>query len=281
MIATTVLFACATPATDGMVAIPGGSFTMGRDVSAHADEKPAHRVTVSAFFLDAHLVTVAEFRTWVDATGYRTVAEQQGFGMTGALGMENYKWTETPGVTWRDPFPGMANPQADDHPVVMMAWGDADAYCRAHDKRLPTEAEWEYAMRAGATTRYPWGDDPHRPDGDLGLNYWQGRDHKSEEGLDGWRYTSPVTAFPPNAWGLYDPIGNVWQFTADWYAIDTYERDKEGVVDPKGAAAGWARVARGGSWWCSATTCSAYGLFARGKQQPYGPFPNNGFRCAR
>ncbi len=266
-----------------MIAIPAGSFTMGRDRSLRRDETPAHRVELSAFEIDATLVTVADFRRFVDATGYRTSAERFGFGMTAVEGMDDWAWKKVRGASWRAPWgPDAPIHQRDDEPVVMVSWVDAVAYCEHHGKRLPTEAEWEYAMRAGSEgTRFPWGDDPHRDDGRLGLNYWQGRDHHADTREDGYLYLSPVRAFPPNAWGIYDPVGNAWQWVADWYDRDTYRRDAAGVRDPKGPATGWARVARGGSWWCSKHACAAYGLFARGKSRPESPFANNGFRCAR
>jgi sulfatase modifying factor 1 len=266
-----------------MIAIAAGSFTMGRERSLHRDEKPAHRVELSAFEIDATLVTVADFRIFVEDTGHRTSAERLGFGMTSVEGMDDWAWKNVPDASWRAPW-GPSSPieQRDDEPVVMVSWVDAVAYCEHHGKRLPTEAEWEYAMRAGSEgTRFPWGDDPHRPDGRLGLNYWQGRDHHHDTREDGFLYTSPVRAFPPNAWGIYDPVGNVWQWVADWYDASTYDHDAAGVRDPRGPSTGWARVARGGSWWCSKHACAAYGLFARGKSRPESPFANNGFRCAR
>jgi sulfatase modifying factor 1 len=280
------LLACGDPPPDvppDMIAIPAGSFTMGRVSYANPEEGPPHEVRLSAFALDATLVTVADFRAWVEESGYRTAAEQQGYGMVSTEGMAEYEWTRTAGASFRAPFgPERAElVPPDDHPATMLAWVDADAFCRVRGKRLPTEAEWEYAMRAGAEgTRFPWGDDPFGPDGEPRLNFWQGRDHRVADVQDGYLYTSPVRAYPPNAWGVYDVAGNVWQFTADWYSPDTYTLDQAGVTDPKGPPDGWARVARGGSWWCSATACSAYGLFARGKQHPEAPYANNGFRCA-
>lgn len=266
-----------------MIEIPAGTFTMGRDDASHADQRPAHEVTISAFFIDETLVTVADFREFVDATGWVTSAERLGFGMTAVEGMEDWAWVRVPGASFRAPFAPEAHvpPPRDDEPVVMVSWHDAAAYCAHRGARLPTEAEWEYAMRAGATTRFPWGDDPRRDDGALGLNFWQGSSHRKDTREDGHLYVSPVRAFRPNAWGVYDPVGNVWQWTADWYARDTYEKDAPRVVDPRGPATGWAKVARGGSWWCSARACSAYGLQARGKSRPDAPFSNNGFRCAR
>lgn len=267
----------------GMVAIAAGGFVRGLDDATREDERPAHTVTLSAYFIDEALVTVADFRAFVGRSGHTTSAESLGFGMVAYEGLDDWEWVKTEGATWRQPW-GLKDPahtQADDEPVVMVSWEDAAAYCAHHGKRLPTEAEWEHAMRAGqGATRYPWGDDPHR-DGRLGLNFWQGTDHRHNTLLDGYRYTSPVRAFPPNRWGLYDPVGNTWQWTADWYAADTYEGYRDGVTDPTGPDTGWARVARGGSWWCSAHACSGFGLHDRGKSRPGAPFNNNSFRCAR
>lgn len=264
-----------------LLPIPAGTFVMGRDPGHAADESPPHRVTISAFSLEATLVTVADFRWFVAQTGHRTSAERFGYGKTAVVGMDDWAWDERPGLTWRAPWGDDAPAQRDDEPVVMVSWNDASRYCAHLGRRLPTEAEWEYAMRAGSTgTRYPWGTRPQRPDGSYGLNFWQGRDHHVNEQRDGYLYTSPVRAFSPNAWGIYDPVGNVWQWVADWYAADAYARDAAGATDPQGPRTGWARVTRGGSWWCSARTCSGYGVFARGKSDPNAAFSNNGFRCA-
>jgi sulfatase modifying factor 1 len=269
-----------------MIAIAAGTFTMGRD-DGKPDESPAHEVRISAFAIDETLVTFADFRDFVDATGWVTSAERLGFGMTAHEGMEDWAWARVPGASFRAPFAPEADvpPPNDDDPVVMVSWHDAAAFCEHRGARLPTEAEWEYAMRAGRSgTRFPWGDDPRREGGQIGLNYWQGRSHEADTREDGHLYVSPVRAFPPNAWGIHDPVGNVWQWVADWYAKDTYERDGGGVTelvtDPVGPAHGWAKVARGGSWWCSARACSAHGLWARGKSRPDAPYANNGFRCA-
>jgi len=267
-----------------MVSVPAGSFVMGQDHSAHIDETPAHRVTLTGFYMDETLVTVAAFRQFVEQTGHITSAERLGYGMVSREGMDDWQWDKVEGATWRHPW-GSREPvhtQADDEPVVMVSWYDAVAYCEKLRKRLPTEAEWEYAMRAGqAGTRFPWGDEPTLPDGSMGLNFWQGSSHQKNDRVDGYVYTSPVRAFPPNAWGLYDVAGNAWQWTADWYSAETYKNDAAGVVDPKGAEKGWARVARGGSWWCSANACSAYGTVARGKSRPRAPYNNNSFRCVQ
>jgi sulfatase modifying factor 1 len=269
----------------GMVAIPAGSFVRGRARSDRADETPAHRVRVSAFFLDATLVTRADFGAFVARTGYRTTAERRGFGVGAQEGMNDWEWERIPRSSWRRPYweetPDSAAFLRDDAPVVMVSFHDAEAFCREAGKRLPTEAEWEYAMRAGrGGTRYPWGDEPTRADGRFGLNYWQGSSHRKNLRLDGHVYVSPVRAFPPNDWGVYDPVGNVWQWTADWYDARTYARAaRTNTIDPRGPPSGGKRVLRGGSWWCGACTCEGNGLFYRGKEVPDGAFNNIGFRC--
>ena len=271
-----------------LVEVAAGTFVRGHDEAERADEGPPHRVTVSAFLLDRTLVTRAAFAAFVAATGYVTTAEEQGYGLGASEGMGDWEWERIPGASWRRPYwEQTADHEAflrDDAPVVMVSHLDAEAYCRALGKRLPTEAEWEYAMRAGAdTTRYPWGDEPTSADGRYALNFWQGSSHVRNERRDGFVYVSPVRAFAPNAWGLHDPVGNVWQWTADSYAADSYELAAAagGVTDPTGPTSGTKRVLRGGSWWCGACTCEGNGLFYRGRAEPTAVFNNNGFRCAR
>lgn len=296
VLAGSVVPTTATP--DGMVVVPAGTFQRGRSVGP-LDQQPPHQVSISAFFFDETLVTVADFRLYVEQTGYVTSAERLGYGKTAVLGMRDWQWQEVRGANWRAPF-GSAYADiiviTDDMPVTMVSWRDADTYCRAHGKRLPTEAEWEYAMRAGATTRYPWGDTLRDATGAVRFNHWEGTthadnaaaDHDGNAGVgddDGFVYLSPVRAYPPNRFGLYDAVGNVWQWTADWYAKDTFARTAEAartvvVTDPTGPVSGEHKVARGGSWWCSAGTCHGFGLVTRGKTLPTAPFSNNGFRCA-
>ena len=138
-------------------------------------------------------------------------------------------------------------------------------------------------MRAGAQTRFPWGDEVTAEDGQPRLNYWEGETHKENPLRDGWMYVSPIYTYPPNKWGLYDPAGNVWQWVADWYADDTYKvnAQRAPTTDPQGPEHGTYKVARGGSWWCSERTCHGYGLITRGKTRPDASFSNNGFRCAQ
>ena len=288
------------------VRVPAGSFTRGRNESARRDEMPTHRVRLAAFEIDATLATRTEFARFVAATGYLTSAERAGFGMSSREGMEDWAWERVFGASWRRPFKE-GWPEAEtflqgDAPVVMVSFVDAEAYCRHHDRRLPTEAEWEYAMRAGrADARYPWGESASAG-GRFLLNFWQGDSHAKNTREDGWLYVSPVRAFPPNAWGIHDPVGNVWQWTADVYSANAYaaasseaRASKDGAAfDPRGVAAPRSviggdagttppekRVLRGGSWWCGACVCEGNGLHYRGKAEPQSAFSNNGFRCAR
>lgn len=280
--------ACASagPRPDGeLVPVPAGSFVLGHD-GGPEDQGPPHPVTLDAFWIERTLVTLDAFAAFVDATGYATTAERRGTGKTSILGMDDWEWREVAGLSWRAPW-GEDNarfiPLRADMPVTMVSWLDADAYCRWRGRRLPTEAEWVYAMSAGATTRYPWGDEPLAADRRPRMNHWEGRDHRENSAADGWVYLSPVDAYPPNRWGIRDPVGNVWQWVADWYAADTFAVDAAahpaGTNNPRGPASGTFKVARGGSWWCSAGTCHGYGLVARGKTRPEASFPNNGFRC--
>ena len=269
-------------AIDGMVRIPAGKFVQGRDDAERADERPAHVVSVATFDLDATLVTREDFARFVAATGYVTTAERIGYGIGSEEGMDDWAWRRIPHASWRRPFVAENDDTraflADDAPVVMVSWNDANAYCTHFEKRLPTEAEWEYAMRAGASgSRYPWGDDAI-VGGHYRLNFWQGTSHHKNERGDGFVYVSPVRAFPPNAWGLFDAVGNVWQWTADTYVADAYARPAKLVASTDTHA---ERVLRGGSWWCGACTCEGNGLFYRGKALEDAPFSNNGFRCAR
>ncbi|MGC4089002.1 MAG: SUMF1/EgtB/PvdO family nonheme iron enzyme [Polyangiaceae bacterium] len=270
-----------------MVHVAAGSFTRGHDHGARRDETPAQRVHLSSFEIDATLVTRSAFAGFVQRTGYVTSAERRGFGMAAREGMDDWAWQRVPHGSFRWPFLGDVDGDnqaflRDDAPVVMVSYEDAVAFCAERSARLPTEAEWEFAMRAGSDgTRYPWGNQPERADGKLGLNFWQGASHRRNLRLDGFVYVSPVRAFEPNALGIYDAVGNVWQWTADFYAPDTYARLGKEVRDPQGPVEGTQRVLRGGSWWCGVCTCEGNGLHYRGKAAPTAAFNNNGFRCAR
>ncbi len=263
--------------------VPAGVLVRGRRVTTRADERPEHRVSVRAFCMDETLVTRASFARYVVATGYVTEAERRGFGFESLEGFQDWAWQRVPHGSWRRPFSeDNADTRSflrDDAPVTMVSWDDAVAYCAWRGGRLPTEAEWEYAMRAGSyRTRYPWGDAPDDASGRPRLNYWQGTSHARNERRDGWVYVSPVRAYPPNAWGFYDPVGNVWQWTADVFYRDTYAATALGH-DAGAVAGAEERVVRGGSWWCAACTCEGYGLWYRGHNVRDARFNNLGFRC--
>jgi sulfatase modifying factor 1 len=250
----------------------------GRASSARRDERSPHAVAVAAFCLDRTLATRASFGRFVAATGSVTAAARRGYGVESVEGMLDWEWRRVPHGSWRRPFTtedaDTRGYLRDDAPVVMVSWRDAVAYCGWRRGRLPTEEEWEYAMRAGARgTRFPWGDAIDGPDGGARLNRWEGASHARNDRRDGYVYVSPVRAFAPNAWGFYDPAGNVWQWTADAFEGRPSEVDA-------GEASPDQRVLRGGSWWCAACTCEGYGLWYRGHAAARAAFSNNGFRCA-
>jgi formylglycine-generating enzyme len=241
------------------------------------DERPQHRVTLTPLVIDATEVTNAEFSSFIAATGYRTDAERKGYSWVFKRGMKD--WEAVDGADWRHPLgPGSTIAELANHPVVHVSWNDAAAFAKWAGKRLPTEAEWEYAARGGRKGDvYPWGNQLAPQNKPL-ANYWQGtwpNDNKLE---DGFYYISPVASFSPNGFGLYDMTGNVWEWTADFYDSDYYKYSP--AKDPRGPVSGQMRVARGGSWFCSANYCGAYRVAFRGKSPQDSSFNNVGFRCA-
>ena len=297
----------ATP--DGpMVWVPGGRFTMGTEDSP--DARPAREVEVDGFWIDRDEVTNADFERFVGATGYRTVAERppdptQYPGADPAmlvpgsivfspppgaadLAQPLSWWRYVPGADWRHPEgPGTTIAGRRDHPVVHICWDDAVAYARWAGKRLPTEAEWEYAARGGLDgARYVWGDEP-RPGGRWPANIFQGPFPGGNTAADGFAATAPVGSFPPNGFGLRDMAGNVWEWCSDWYRPDAHAsatgRNPAGPPsshdpDEPGVA---KRVQRGGSFLCSDEYCTRYLAGARGKGEPGSAASHTGFRCAR
>ncbi len=295
-----------------MVWIPGGSFDMGgTGPETKPDELPIHTVRLDGFWMDETEVTNKQFKEFVEATGYVTTAERKPdweelrkqlppdaqkpddsvlvpgslvFVPTeGPVALNDYGqwWTWMPGANWRHPFGPESSLDAshENHPVVHVSWDDAVAYARWAGKRLPTEAEWEFAARGGLEgKRFAWGEEL-TPNGTHMANTWQGSFPYKNTKDDGYDYTAPVRSFPPNGYGLYDMIGNVWEWVSDWYRSDHYQTLSTragGVVNPAGPADSFdpdepsmpKRVNRGGSFLCHAEYCASYRPAARMKTAP-------------
>nr|XP_058933500.1 formylglycine-generating enzyme isoform X1 [Kogia breviceps] len=247
-----------------MVPIPAGVFTMGTDDPQikQDGEAPARRVAIDAFYMDAYEVSNAEFEKFVNSTGYLTEAEKFGdsFVFEGMLS-EQVKsdiqqavaaapwWLPVKGANWRHPEgPDSTVLHRPDHPVLHVSWNDAVAYCTWAGKRLPTEAEWEYSCRGGLQNRlFPWGN-KLQPKGQHYANIWQGEFPVTNTGEDGFRGTAPVDAFPPNGYGLYNIVGNAWEWTSDWWTV--HHSVEEMIINPKGPPSGKDRVKKGGSYMC-------------------------------
>ncbi|MEK6301409.1 MAG: formylglycine-generating enzyme family protein [Acidobacteriota bacterium] len=302
------------PAPDGMVWIPGGTFWMGCDDCEMPDTQPVHLVIVDGFWMDTIPVTNSYFEHFVKATGYLTIAERQpdpkdypgadpkdvvpGSAVFSPASqdvpLDDYTrwWRYVPGASWKHPEgPESTTEGRENHPVVQIAWEDAVAYAKWAGKRLPTEAEFEFAARAGLDrNRYAWGNEL-KPDGKWAANIWQGRFPMSNTGDDGFERTSPVEAFPPNGFGLYDVGGNVWQWCADWYRPDYFAAlSAAGLAsNPKGPADSYdpqepgipKRVQKGGSFLCSDRYCSRYLAGSRGRGAIDSGGSNTGFRCVK
>jgi formylglycine-generating enzyme required for sulfatase activity len=293
-----------TPAPAGMVWIPGGAFWMGSD--EFADARPVHKVRVDGFWMDRTEVTNAQFARFVDATRYVTVAERPRkdhikgaisiyslvFRMPNSTGHAadadvRSLWRTIPAASWNHPDGPFSDIHSlGDHPVVHVAYEDAVAYAKWAGKRLPTEAEWEYAARGGLDRKpYPWGDSL-KPDGKPMANLWQGEYPKKITAEDGRVGAAPVGSYPPNAFGLVDMSGNVWEWCSDWYQpgyADAPARNPKGPAtghDPSehGAA---KRVQRGGSFLCCDNYCARYKNGARGKADPDSTASHAGFRCVK
>jgi formylglycine-generating enzyme required for sulfatase activity len=250
-------------------------------------ESPVHEVRMSAFRMDTAPVTVDRFARFVEATGYVTTAERlgssavfqafvaEGESIRGRSDAAPW-WLDVVGASWRHPRGPASSPAGGQHPVTHVAFTDAVSYCLWAGRRLPTEAEWEYAARGGlAAARYAWGDDL-LPGGEHRANIWQGRFPIHDEGADGYVGTSPVGAFPANGYGLYDVAGNVWEWCQDWFAADYYSRSAE--HDPLGPDSGRFRVMRGGSHLCHDSYCNRYRVSARSSSAPDSTSGNLGFR---
>jgi formylglycine-generating enzyme len=309
-------------APKGMVWIPGGEFSMGAQDPPHmdmvgmqatTDSRPVHRVYVDGFFMDKTDVTNAQFAEFVHATGYVTVAEKvpTAEDFPGAPPENLYAggvvfsppnhavtlndhfqwWSYVKGANWRHPTGPKSSIQGkENYPVVQVAYQDAEAYAKWAHKRLPTEAEWEFAARGGLAGKpFVWGDE-FKPNGKWMANTHQGHFPNEDLGSDGFVGVAPVAQYPPNGYGLFDMAGNVWQWTSDWYRPDYYaELAKSGAVarNPEGPNAPYdpaepsekKKVHRGGSFLCTDQYCSRYMVGTRGKGEVSTGTNHLGFRC--
>jgi formylglycine-generating enzyme required for sulfatase activity len=296
--------------------IPGGTFRMGAEQS-YPEEAPVHTVAVSGFWMDEHTVTNQEFAAFVEATGYRTVAERPldpamypgaqpelltpgaavFFMPTRRVNMNDIhsRWAYVPGASWRHPEgPGSTIEGRDCEPVVQVAFEDAAAYAAWAGKELATEAEWEFAARGGLEDEpFCWGNE-FIPGGRYMANTWQGRFPFQDLGLDGFVGRAPVGSFPPNGYGLYDMAGNVWEWTTDWYS-DQHPPEVEGPccvpLNPYGGAEALSydptqpeiriprKVIKGGSYLCAPNYCRRYRPAARHPQMIDTATCHIGFRC--
>lgn len=309
-------------APEGMVWIPGGEFSMGiADPRAlpfggresMADARPIHRVRVDGFWMDETPVTNADFAKFVGETGYKTVAERpldpESFPgvppemlKPGSLvfaspekSAEHYSqwWNWVPGASWREPEgPGSTIEGRENFPVVHIAWEDANAFAKWAGKRLPTEAEWEFAARGGMAGEPFASGATIVSDGQWQANIWQGKFPTENREEDGFARLAPADLFEKNRYGLYGMSGNIWEWCSDWYRFDTYEqRAKSGSVveNPVGPPTGFdpaepslpKRVMRGGSFLCSETYCARYLIGSRGKAEPNSSASHIGFRLVK
>lgn len=313
-----------SPVPEGMVWVPGGEFSMGSDKSCEslcdlgglaADASPIHRVRVDGFWMDATEVTNAQWAKFVAATGYKTIAEiaptKEEFptappenlvaGSTvfaptpHKVSLKNYFqwWTYEKGADWNNPTgPSSSVEGKDNYPVVQIAYADAVAYAKWAGKRLPTEAEWEFAARGGkAGELYTWGNELKK-EGKFQANIYQGEFPvvDGDTGEDGFKGIAPTRQYAPNGYGLYDMSGNVWEWCSDWYRPDTYARQKLSApvtVNPQGPSSAYdpaepgvpKRVHRGGSFLCTSQYCTRYMTGTRGKGEISTGSNHVGFRC--
>lgn len=306
----------------GMVLIKGGSFEMGGDNDqASADEYPKHKVTVRDFYIDVTEVTNAQFRKFVEATGYVTTAERKPDWeelkktlppgtprppdsiliaaslvfqpSTGPMDLNDYSqwWRWVAGASWRRPEgPGSSIEGKDNYPVVHVSWFDAMAYCKWAGKRLPTEAEWEYAARGGLINNiYPWGNE-HVNQGNPKANSWEGKFPYLNQQKDGFFKLAPVKTYNCNPYGLFDMAGNVWEWCSDWYDANYYKTlSGKNTDNPVGPDKSFdpqepytpKRVLRGGSFLCNDSYCSGYRVARRMKSSPDTGLEHTGFRCVK
>lgn len=272
--------------------IPSGEFRMGDQSGDRNDgdgETPVHSVRLDQFSIDATTVTNDAFARFVGETEYRTEAELFGFSAVFHLALSAPDedvigpaagipwWYGVEGADWRHPGGRESNLDGlGDHPVVHISWNDAAAYCEWSGRRLPTEAEWEYAARGGiGGAKYPWGDD-EVSHGGWRANIWQGTFPVTNTCEDGYLTTAPVESFERNGYGLWQPIGNVWEWCSDWFDPSYYAESP--AHSPQGPQSGTRRVLRGGSYLCHISYCNRYRNSARSHNTPDSSMGNTGFR---
>ncbi len=307
---------------EGMVWIPSGQFQMGgKDKQSRPDEGPIHQVAVDGFWMDATEVTNAEFAEFVAATGYITIAEKapnweelkkalppdtpkphdsllQAASLVfkptnGPVALNDFGawWEWVPKASWRQPQgPKSSIEEKMDHPVVHVSWFDAMAYAEWAGKRLPTEAEWEWAARGGLEKNtYPWGAENPK-EGKAKSNIWEGDFPYNNSLRDQFFFTAPVGSFESNPFGLFDMAGNVWEWCSDWYDYNYYQTVSSGVIaNPKGPQNSYdpympytdQKVMRGGSFLCNDAYCTGYRVASRMKSSPDTGLQHTGFRCVK
>lgn len=282
------------PSANKLVRIKGGVYTMGTDkpIVPQDGEGPGRRVEISEFYMDMYEVSNAEFANFVKETGYVTEAEKFGDSFVLEMLLSNEVqseitqavanapwWLPVKGASWMSPEGKGSNiKDRMDHPVVHISWNDAVAYCKWAGKRLPTEAEWEYAARGGLEDRlYPWGNNAN-PRGEHWMNIWQGDFPHNNTAEDGYIGTAPVDSYPANKYGLHNMVGNVWEWTTDWWAV---RHHKDFQKDPQGPPSGTDKVKKGGSYMCHPKFCYRYRCAARSQNTPDSSASNLGFRCAK
>lgn len=279
--------------TDGMVRLDGGQFLMGtesRDAFPADGEGPIREVSVDAVYMDARPVSNEQFGEFIRATGYKTESERFGWSFVfhthvptkivdaRALGVE--WWCKVSGADWEHPEGPESSVNERLHfPAVHVSWNDASEYARWAGKRLPTEAEWEYAARGGLEQKlYPWGDEL-TPKGTHLCNVWQGEFPRNDTGEDGFTAVGPADAFPPNGYDLYGITGNAWEWMSDWFHPSFHVSSTR--FNPIGPPDGKAKVIKGGSYLCHSSYCNRYRVAARTSNTPDSATTNISFRCVR
>ena len=277
-----------------LVFIQGGVFKMGLDkaIISSDGETPSRLVHITSFYMDKYEVSNSEFAEFVKDTNYVTETETFGNSFVVEYFLSNETqaeitqavanapwWLPVEGASWKNPE-GKRSDIKDrmSHPVVHVSWNDANTFCKWAGKRLPTEAEWEYAAKSGLKDRlFPWGNNP-LPHGEHWMNIWQGVFPHNNTMEDGYAGTAPVDSYPPNKFGLYNMVGNVWEWVSDWWTVNHSDKEQ---TNPIGPPKGTDKVKKGGSFLCHKDYCYRYRCAARSQNTPDSSASNLGFRCVK